>query len=65
MAAGLFWLACCGSGTARLLDALWNQLEVASAIKKATDGCRFTTDMERVLFALAANRAIEPMSKWS
>jgi transposase len=52
-------------GTAWLLDALWKQLEIASAIKNAADGRRFTTNVERVLFALVANRAIEPMSKWS
>jgi len=52
-------------GTAWLLDALWKRLEIASAIKNAADGRRFTTDVERVLFALVANRAIEPMSKWS
>jgi transposase len=44
-------------GTSWLLDALWQ--------RKATDGRRFTTDMERVLFALVANRAIDPMSKLS
>ncbi|MEV0615107.1 IS1634 family transposase [Nonomuraea sp. NPDC050404] len=48
-----------------LLEGLWQQLTVASAIKKATDGRRFTTNMERVLFALVANRAIAPMSKLS
>lgn len=52
-------------GTSWLLDALWSRLEVASAIKSATDGRRFTTNMERVLFALVTNRAIEPMSKLS
>jgi hypothetical protein len=31
----------------------------------ATDGRRFTTNMERVLFALVANRAVAPMSKLS
>jgi hypothetical protein len=52
-------------GASWLLDALWSRLEVASAIKSATDGRRFTTNMERVLLALVANRAIEPMSKLS
>jgi transposase len=52
-------------GTAWLLDALWKRLEVAAAIKSAADGRRFTTNVERVLFALVANRAIEPMSKLS
>jgi transposase len=52
-------------GTSWLLDALWQRLEIGAAIRKATDGRRFTTDMERVLFALVANRAIDPMSKLS
>jgi transposase len=50
-------------GTSWLLDGLWDRLRIAAAIKQATDGRRFTTNMERVLFALVANRAIEPMSK--
>jgi transposase len=52
-------------GTSWLLDGLWTRLQVASAIKQATDRRRFTTNVERVLFALVANRAIEPMSKLS
>jgi transposase len=52
-------------GTSWLLDALWQRLEVGAAIRKATNGRRFTTNVERVLFALVANRAIEPMSKLS
>ena len=52
-------------GTAWLLDALWARLEVGTSIKRIADGRRFTTAVERVLFALVANRAIEPMSKLS
>jgi transposase len=52
-------------GTAWLLDALWARLEIGTSIKRITDGRRFTTAVERVLFALVANRAIEPMSKLS
>jgi len=52
-------------GTSWLLHGLWEKLQIASAIKQATDGRRFTTNIERVLFALVANRAIEPMSKLS
>jgi len=50
-------------GTAWLLDALWARLEIGTSIKRVADGRRFTTAVERVLFALVANRAIEPMSK--
>jgi hypothetical protein len=52
-------------GASWLLDGLWEKLRIATAIKQATDGRRFTTNMERVLFALVANRAIEPMSTLS
>jgi hypothetical protein len=52
-------------GTAWLLDALWAQLEIGTQIKQIADGRRFTTAVERVLFALVANRAIAPMSKLS
>jgi transposase len=50
-------------GTAWLLDRLWARLEIGTSIQRITDGRRFTTAVERVLFALVANRAIEPMSK--
>lgn len=52
-------------GATWLLDGLWQRLEIGSSIKKIADGRRFTTQVERVLFALVANRAIEPMSKLS
>jgi len=52
-------------GVTWLLDALWHRLEVGGAVRAATDARRFTTNMERVLFALVANRAVAPMSKLS
>src|SRR6266542_66000 len=52
-------------GTAWLLDALWAKLEIGTSIRRIADGRRFTTAVERVLFALVANRAIAPMSKLS
>ncbi len=51
------------AGTAWLLDGLWRQLGVDTALRKVLGGRRFSTDVERVLFALVANRAIDPMSK--
>ena len=51
------------AGTAWLLDGLWRQLGVDTALAKVLGGRRFTTDVERVLFALVANRAIDSMSK--
>jgi transposase len=52
-------------GATWLLDGLWHRLEVGAAVRAATDGRRFSTNMERVLFALVANRAVAPMSKLS
>jgi len=48
-----------------LLDGLWRRLDVGSAVRAAADARRFTTNRERVLFALVANRAVAPMSKLS
>jgi Transposase DDE domain len=50
-------------GTAWLLDGLWSQLGVGAALATVLGHRRFTTDVERVLFALVANRAIDPVSK--
>ena len=50
-------------GAAWLLDGLWKALDVDTALRKVLGGRRFTTDVERVLFALVANRAIDPSSK--
>jgi transposase len=52
-------------GTVHLLDGLWRALGVDAALRKVLGPRRFTTDVERVLFALVANRAIDPMSKLS
>jgi hypothetical protein len=46
-----------------LLDGLWRRLGIADALRAAVGARRFTTDVERVLFALVANRAIAPCSK--
>lgn len=50
-------------GAAWALDGLWRQLGVDRALEQAVGGRRFTTDVERVVFALVANRAIAPASK--
>ncbi|ABW10017.1 transposase [Parafrankia sp. EAN1pec] len=52
-------------GATWLLDGLWRELGVAAALEKGVADRRFTTAVERVLFALVANRAVEPMSKLS
>ncbi len=50
-------------GTVWLLDGLWRQLGVDAALRQVLGGRKFNTDVERVLFALVANRAVEPCSK--
>ena len=50
-------------GALWLLDQLWASLGIASALGGVLDERRFTTDVERVLFALVANRAVAPSSK--
>ncbi len=51
------------AGGAWLLDGLWQQLGIAAALREVLGGRRFGTDMERVAFALVANRALAPASK--
>jgi transposase len=60
---GLRLIASRPAGAAWLLDGLWKALDVDAALRKVLGGRRFTTDVERVLFALVANRAIDPSSK--
>ncbi|MFG2836398.1 IS1634 family transposase [Streptomyces zaomyceticus] len=50
-------------GTVWLLDQLWKLLGIDTALGRHLDGRRFRTDVERVLFALVANRAVAPGSK--
>jgi transposase len=52
-------------GAVWLLDGLWQRLGVAEALRGVLGARRFTTDVERVLFALVCNRAVDPMSKLS
>ena len=50
-------------GSTYLLDGLWRQLGIDAALSRVLDARKFTTDVERVLFALVANRAVDPLSK--
>jgi hypothetical protein len=50
-------------GATWLLDGLWRQLGIAEALRGVLDRRRFTTAVERVLFALVAGRAVAPASK--
>jgi transposase len=60
---GLRLMASRPAGGAWLLDGLWKALDVDTALRQVLGGRRFSTDVERVLFALVANRAIDPASK--
>src|SRR3954468_676607 len=51
------------AGGAWLLDGLWQQLGIGAALREVLGGRRFGTDVERVVFALVANRALAPASK--
>ena len=50
-------------GGVHLLDGLWRQLGIDRALRELLGERHFTTDVERVLFALVANRALDPASK--
>ncbi len=50
-------------GGAWLLDRLWQELGIDRAIGKRLKQRRFRTGVERMLFALVANRALAPASK--
>ncbi|WP_406192299.1 IS1634 family transposase [Streptomyces sp. NBC_01017] len=50
-------------GTSWLLDGLWKLLGIDTALTEGLGERRFRTDVERIVFALVANRAIAPGSK--
>jgi hypothetical protein len=50
-------------GGAWLLDGVWRRLGIDKAITALVGGRRRDVDVERVLFALVANRALKPSSK--
>jgi transposase len=50
-------------GAVWLLDGLWRMLGVDRALERVLGARRFSTDVERVLFAMVANRVIAPVSK--
>jgi hypothetical protein len=50
-------------GGAYVLDQLWRRLGVDSTLNRLLSGRRVDARVERVLFALVANRALEPSSK--
>src|SRR5512144_1671669 len=51
-------------GGAWTLDRVWERLGIGAAIRRAADGRRLDgTAVERIVFALVAQRALEPGSK--
>ena len=50
-------------GAAYVLDALWHRLGIDKTLRKLIKGTKRAGEAERVLFALVANRAIDPSSK--
>jgi hypothetical protein len=50
-------------GGSYLLDTLWRRLRIDATMRKMLTGRKLDCRTERVLFALVANRALEPLSK--
>lgn len=50
-------------GGAYVLGALWNELEIPKAIEEHTRGQKTHQPFERALFAMVANKALQPYSK--
>ncbi|MFB6398662.1 transposase, partial [Polymorphospora sp. 2-325] len=60
---GLSFLESRPLGGAWLLDGLWRQLGIDKIARGMVNTARREVDVERVLFALVANRALKPSSK--
>jgi len=52
-------------GGSYVLDALWRRLGIRDTLRKLLKSRAFGSDVERHLFALVANRALQPRSKLS
>ncbi|MGH2687436.1 MAG: IS1634 family transposase [Actinomycetota bacterium] len=60
---GLAFVSSKRMGGAWALDGLWRRVGIDTIITGALVGSRKDPEVERVLFALVANRALEPLSK--
>ena len=60
---GTSFLRAVSMGGAWLLDHLWRRLGVAEAIGRVAKRRRVSQAVERLIFCLVANRALDPMSK--
>jgi Transposase DDE domain len=61
--AGLSFVEARPLGGAWLLDGLWRRLGIEAILQPLVGSARREVDVERVLFALVANRALKPSSK--
>jgi hypothetical protein len=59
----LRWTSSASLGGAWALDGLWRELGIDRLLTGLLTGRRLDAAVERVLFALVANRALDPMSK--
>lgn len=59
----LHFLSSRSLGGGHLLDHLWRRLGIDAAIRRALAARRYPADIERAIFALVANRALDPSSK--
>lgn len=50
-------------GDSFFLDGLWKKLKIDSALKKLLSGREYQIPVERLIFAMVANRALAPSSK--
>ena len=60
---GMLYLGSVPLGGTLALDALWHRLGIDSVMRRLLKGRRLDASAERVLFALVANRALDPSSK--
>jgi transposase len=61
--AGMSFVESRPMGAAYVLDGLWHRLGIDKTLRKLVKGTKRAAEVERVLFALVANRAIDPSSK--
>jgi hypothetical protein len=59
----LAFVSSCPVGGTLVLDALWRRVGIDTAMTRLLEGRKLDPRVERVLFALVANRALEPGSK--
>lgn len=61
----LNFVSCRPLGGVWVLDRLWHELEIPTTLNQLADQRSFRSSMERAIFAMVANRALDPSSKRS